>query len=436
MKRLAGPIGVQIELTEGCTQCCTHCYNYWRYGDIRTEGELNTIQFLEILEALNEVGISHINMTGGEPFLRPDIIFFLLQQAKQYGMFVGLNSNAVIINQTYAQQLRNEGLDIILISLLGTEITHNFITGARDGFRRTCRGINYLVEAGLNVSVNMVVSNQNQDEVYEVGRIASQLGTNTFSATPMIPSHPSNVQLMLSGTDCKKALRALLRVGNDFNVKIDVLEPIPRCLFTEAEDAEFKILFGRRLCSAGITNCVISSRGKVRPCPHADLEFGDLTQEPFSAIWDRMSTWTCADIIPEECQSCDGSVICEAGCRMSAKLACGDYRGKDPYMSGAIHDLARISALPEEPMPALDLVSVYRVNPLCRFRLESFGAIAYIDDFIEPLSERGAHDFEQLRQMGQFTIPEAASRLECPLDELKRDLARMFKKGIIQLASK
>ena len=173
MKRLSAPIDVQIELTERCNFRCRHCYNFWRYGSSNTTLELSIAQFLTILKSLKEYGVSVITLTGGEPLLRSEVLFALLKQAKLYGMEVGLNSNATLITESHARQLKKEGLDLALCSVLGIEKTHNYITGTKDGFSHTLKGVENLVNAGIRVAVNMVVSKLNQGELKEVGSIMS-----------------------------------------------------------------------------------------------------------------------------------------------------------------------------------------------------------------------------------------------------------------------
>ena len=158
MERLLFPLDVQIELTEACNQKCRHCYNFWRYNSKTIKkDELCSNDFLTILKKLNDCGVSMITLTGGEPLLRPKIFFSLLKQAKKFDMEVGLNSNAVLINNEVANKIFNNGLDHALISLMGVELTHNSISNLPNGFKLTCNGINNLVKTGINVAVNMVV---------------------------------------------------------------------------------------------------------------------------------------------------------------------------------------------------------------------------------------------------------------------------------------
>lgn len=405
MERLSYPIDVQIELTEACNQKCRHCYNFWRYdSEMVKKDELSATDFLLVLDKLNNCGVSVITITGGEPMIRPEIFFSLLKRAKKYDMEVGLNSNAVLISKEIAKRMFEERLDHALISLLGTKNTHDSIVNLPGGFEKTCNGIINLIEAGVPVSVNMVASKMNQDEIYKVGRMIKSLGVESFCVTPMVPSHESNLQYLLSGEECKNSLRELMRVQKDFSLEIDTLEPISRCLFKEGEDDEFLPFFGNRICSAAVSSCAISSKGNVRPCVQSDKEFGNILFDDFSEVWEKMKFWSSCGILPQNCQKCNANIICEGGCRMSAKMVNGSYNSNDMYMTEPIMDFGRINKMPKGNNIIINNEDLLRVNTPIRFRKEKFGWIVYFYDYIEFCTEEGFFFIKQISEKPNFTI--------------------------------
>ncbi len=404
MERLSCPIDVQIELTETCNQWCIHCYNYWRYNSRKPiRGEMNKQGFLTVLDTLQDCGVSVVTLTGGEPLLRPKIFFALLQKAKNYGMEVGLNSNGILIGKNEAERMYALGLDHALISLLGLENTHDFITNLPQGFKKTREGISNLVDSGISVAVNMVASRLNQKQIYAVGGVVKELGVKTFCVTPMVPSHPSHSQYLLSGEECKKALRELLRVKENLGLNVDTLEPIARCLFKEDEEKDFIYFFGNRICSAAVSSCVVSPKGNIRPCIHADKEFGSILKEGLSVIWRKMISWSSADMLPKECAGCNANFICEGGCRMSAKLTSGKYNGEDMYMTEPIMDMDRISKLPKNHPPDVNINTPLKINPKIFSRKEKFGWIVYIGNNVEFCTENGFTFILKLKEKGLFT---------------------------------
>lgn len=105
MYRLKSPLTVQIELTEACNNACYHCYNYWRYIEtgkkLSVDSHENTLYHFEVLlDHLIRNEVMTVSFTGGEPFLRRDILFYLIRKAKQGGMKAGVNTNGALSMKT------------------------------------------------------------------------------------------------------------------------------------------------------------------------------------------------------------------------------------------------------------------------------------------------------------------------------------------------
>lgn len=431
MKRLFAPLDVQIELTENCNQKCIHCYNYWRYKQKIDSNELNNKDFLFILEKLNNLGVSVITLTGGEPFLRKDLFFALLKQAKKYKMEVGLNSNAVLIKENDAKLMADIGIDHALISILGDEDTHDFITGKKLNFKKAILGISNLIKNDIKTAINIVASKLNQNEIYTVAKKMKNLGVKTFCATPMVPAHKNHLPYILNSNECKNVLKTLLKIKEDFNYNIDTLEPIARCLFNENEEDDFLPFFGNRICSAAVSSCAISSKGNVRPCIHADKEFGNLLKEDFNIIWQKMSFWASPDILPTECKSCEANPICEGGCRMSAKLIYGKYNEKDMYMVKPINNLKRAKKLPQINLPEITENTLLKINPECRFRKEIFGGIFYVGNNVEFCTDNGINFINNLKTENLFTAKILEINFNYSVTQLIPVLKRLIKNKII-----
>lgn len=405
MKRLSAPVDIQIELTETCNQKCRHCYNYWRYLNRPGNKELSFDGFSAILEQAQKSSVHLITFTGGEPLLKKSILIPLVKKAKDLGFEVGLNSNATLLDLQCATALKVAGLDHALISLLGLEDVHNHISGLENGYFYTIAGIKNLLSLDIPVSVNMVVSKENLNEVFFVASLLKGIGVKSFCGTPVVPSNKENIPMMLSPEECKIMLKTLSRIGRELGMKVDVLEPIARCLFCEKEEDEFTQFFYRRNCAAAIMSCAISSTGNMRPCIHSDVEFGNVLIDGLIAVWKKMDSWTSHKILPKECQSCPAVVVCEGGCRMAAKLVNGSYDARDMYMTGPIRNLDRIAKLPKnEDRRIISISRRIHCNNTCKLRKEEFGYIVMSGYGVFFISESACEFVEYLKNLGSFTI--------------------------------
>jgi len=305
---------------------------------------------MSVIEQASAANVGTITFTGGEPLLRRSIVLDLIACAHSNGIETGLNSNATLIDLCTAKDLAESGLDHALISLLGPRDIHNDIGGGACDFDLTLSGMRNLKESGISTSVNMVVSKLSLAYLRRTALIAKEIGADTFCAGPMIPSCRQNIPLCLSPSECIQCLRELIAVGKELDMRVDVLEPLPRCIFSADNEAEFMGLFGNRICSAAVSSCAISASGIMRPCIHSDVCYGSVLPDKFVVVWAAMSEWSSPEIFPPECRKCNALMVCEAGCRMSAKVCSGSYGGKDLYMTEPIMDVARASLRRDRPL--------------------------------------------------------------------------------------
>ena len=432
MIRLSAPLDVQIELTELCNQKCFHCYNYWRHASSATKKELDADAFINIIKQLCMAKVGLVTFTGGEPLIRKKVLFQLVETVNELGLETGLNTNAALLTNDDAHKLSGCGLDHALVSVLGPKKVHNRIAGVGADFNATINGIQYLQKADIGVSINMVVSKVNLSEMFATAEAMRKLGVHNFCAGPCLPSCSGNIPLCLSGEECKRCLRELMRIGRELSMNIDVLEPIPRCLFNEEDEAEFVRFFGNRICSAAVSSCAISSTGMMRPCIHSDATFGSVLPDNFLGVWNKMAEWASPDILPQECRSCNALMSCEGGCRMSAKVTSGRYDGPDMYMTGAISDPKRATLLPiDGPGELLGAMDLLEFNKRCILRQEQNGYIAYLNGKLEHLTQKGFDFVSTLSSLGPFSSALLSEKLEFSEEVVRPVLSRLVKARIL-----
>lgn len=114
------PVIVGWALTYQCNKQCKYCLL-----PIKKTVELNTAEVKLLIDNFKRLGTKMLIFTGGEPFLRKDIIE-IINYAKQKRMIVYVNSNGSRIRDFIGQL----GLvDCLNISLEGNKQTHNAIRG-------------------------------------------------------------------------------------------------------------------------------------------------------------------------------------------------------------------------------------------------------------------------------------------------------------------
>ena len=142
------PSGLVYEATMRCNLTCEFCY----VGDLlNLEGEWRQEMTLENLRRAFPQGDLQVSLTGGEIFMRKDIMS-VLDLFKDKGYSCGyLTTNGTIINDERAEALATlaqQGfLKHISVSIDGPGELHDKARGVKGTFERTAAGLRRLQEA-------------------------------------------------------------------------------------------------------------------------------------------------------------------------------------------------------------------------------------------------------------------------------------------------
>ena len=365
-KTLDAPLSTHLEITTGCNQQCSHCYNFWRSEKPKLNMNLDEKTALRIVEQLAVLRVFHVILTGGEPLINLEVLLFVMKELSKRGITFSLNSNLALLNEKIARELKKAGLNTVLASLLSYDMeTHDFLSNTRGSFKRVIRGINIAKMSGLKIGVNMVVSKINLPYVKKTGEFVNSLGVFAFSATRVMEprSKPNNFSndLLLDNQEVQMIVDQMLALKKT-GLQLNSLVPYPTCFF---KDDKALALLGKRTCSAGKTSSAIASDGTVRACPHHEVVYGSIINEDFSSIWEKMSQWRDGSLIPEPCRICSFFPRCGGGCRIASSDE--NLCGKDKIMKSEEDvPLNFIKHLPNSSVITEN--TLLRVKFTCRFR--------------------------------------------------------------------
>ena len=170
----AFPLRVMFELTYRCNFRCRHCYVPKSY---RKKGELRTKEIFSVLAQLKDIGCFYLGFTGGEPFIRKDILD-ILWFAKKKGFELIIYTNGSLINEIIVkelQKLRPNKVDITIpgISKAAFEAVSG-VAGSRD---KVFKAINLLYKSGVDLGFKTCVLKENKSEIKEIQNFAASLGS-------------------------------------------------------------------------------------------------------------------------------------------------------------------------------------------------------------------------------------------------------------------
>ena len=305
------PMGAVYEPTMRCNLKCEFCY----VGDLlNVEGEWREELSIEALaKAFPERDGFQISLTGGEIFMRKDIMS-VLDLFKSKGYTCGyLTSNGTIINDERAEALADLAaagfLKHISISIDGPGEMHDVARGVQGTFERTTAGLRRLQEAArrknapLRVSINTTVAHETLEALDQMVDVAGELGVDAIGLNHLMFCTPEDAAetVRIIGADDPSvittfvtrdpgleiervrtqvnALKAKCKAKNVlFDYRPKVHDQLIENYYTPGANLEGRCLYP-------FLYARVSFSGKVYFCPFIRVEVGDLTKQTLEEVW-------------------------------------------------------------------------------------------------------------------------------------------------------
>jgi MoaA/NifB/PqqE/SkfB family radical SAM enzyme/glycosyltransferase involved in cell wall biosynthesis len=163
------PLTMLLLINRGCNLKCSFC-DLWQDFE-----NMPLARVLPLLDQAVEIGTQTLVITGGEPFIYPDL-FAVVREAKRRGLSVNITTNGTLIDKNW-DALMASGVDSLSFSIDGMPPTHDAIRGQKGAWRRTVAGLERVcANTEIATSVYFVVTNQNVHELTQVHDLAISKG--------------------------------------------------------------------------------------------------------------------------------------------------------------------------------------------------------------------------------------------------------------------
>ena len=289
-RNLPSPPFLILFINSICNQKCEHCF-YWK--NLNRRDDLTTEELFALSRSLGR--IENLNLSGGEPFLRPEfgeICRQFIRHNKVRQIYVP--TNGYFTERTVKQiteTLKEKSLNLFVaeISLDGLGEFHNQFRGSPGAFDKAMQTYDALArlqesDARLRIHSISTATHVNMDEI-------RRLTTFLFGRCPKMDHH--NLAL-IRGDRKNPSLQ-----GPNLEQYRQLYEYVRR-LWTSREEGRYGSLVEPMLqwaksrtaatqsqvvpCRAGRLNAVVYSNGDVSVCEnHAPL--GNLRDKSFWEIW-------------------------------------------------------------------------------------------------------------------------------------------------------
>jgi len=315
-----GPEWLIWIVTGACNLRCPYCYAE-RY---QVEKPLSTREALSLLDEAAELGIEHVNLTGGEPLLRRDI-FKIIEAARNHGIETSIFTNMTLMTEDTAAWLAR--LEAFLYtSLDGPRDVYEKAKGP-GSWARLLKGLEVVRRHGLGFHINIPVSRLNYSRVAEAIRTAVELGASSISMIPAMPAgRAPGTGTSVSSHEFLEALRQAEAAASQLGITVAVwCAPFTRVL-----------PWARHLTSSNCRdwNVIdITPSGKVVFCDVLGVVVADVKRDGLRGAWEKLQKHPLNRLInttPRQCMGCPAAASCRGACYARAQLYWGQLPSPDP----------------------------------------------------------------------------------------------------------
>lgn len=275
---------LQVEVTPRCNERCLHCYIPNLQKD---KGAYIAVSLFEsLISQFIDLGGKEITITGGEPFLHPQI-FNLFEICKGNDLRINIFSNLNLLSENKIKYLRSLPIGTIQTSLYSlTPTLHDYITQIPGSLNRTLSSIEALAEEGLQIQIACPVMQSTLDGIEKIFIFAKEKHFG-LRLNPLLTAKTDyDNRFVLSQRLTTKQITALyenlMEIDSDF-AKTSVFETCDIDCELLQNPTEF---INSPLCSAGMDHCCVSYNGDVYPCPDWDrFILGNIKSDSLEKIW-------------------------------------------------------------------------------------------------------------------------------------------------------
>lgn len=272
--RRLSPVSAFVAVTANCPYRCWHC----SYRN-RERGNLETVEWVKILENLNHLGTSIIGFSGGEPCSRADLPQ-LIGAAARGGASTILFSSGACMDQPLLEELKDAGLWSVCLSLDHPDPeVHDRFRGVPGAHNRATHLLQAAAKMGFYTMIGAVGTRDLIPVLPRMHALGRELGIQELRIVEPMPCG-----LLASDPEKVMLVDAEIRALRDFHIQSNRKGAAPKiCAFNQIESPE---VFG---CGAGTQHMFVDAAGEVCPCDFTAMSFGNALKQPLPEIWSRMN---------------------------------------------------------------------------------------------------------------------------------------------------
>lgn len=322
------PVVAAWEVTRACGYACRHCR-----ADAQPKpmiGELDAREAQDLVARLARFDGTTLVLTGGDPFLRPDLRD-IAASAHRAGMRVALTPSATArVTPGRLRELADVGVAQLAISIDGaTAQAHDAMRGRRHSFDRSLQILDWACQAGMATQVNTTVTRYSAPDLDRMAELVRDLGVDMWSVFFLVPVGRAPRTDLLDADGHEAALRRLAAISDHvpFRVKVTEAPQYRRILMQTGRSHRMP-----PAVNGGRGFMFISHDGHVSPSGFLPLVAGDVRVDDPVEVYRMSPLFRDMRDTPKlggKCGACEYRSVC-GGSRARAYALTGDALAADP----------------------------------------------------------------------------------------------------------
>jgi MoaA/NifB/PqqE/SkfB family radical SAM enzyme len=279
----APPLTLELNITNRCNLLCKMCW--LRSAKLNYDEEMKDEKLFQIVDEAIELGVKEFRFPGsGEPLMRKEVLFKLMERVKESGRSGLLISNGTLFSEEDVKKIVDMEWDVLTISLDGPSPEINdYIRGVEGSFKKTVKTLDLIKKWKMKskkdypwMRMNTVLTKRNYDKLEEMIELADKFGFEEFLLQPMTVFSREGEKIKVE--DAESVNRHLESAGEKakkLGIKTNV-ESFIRNIIVEKTSEMEKIIeeeikkFDKKFlsvpCYEPFYNLIVMPDGKVSQC--------------------------------------------------------------------------------------------------------------------------------------------------------------------------
>lgn len=276
---------VILAITKKCTLQCDHCFEW---ESLNKKESLSTPDLIDIVEKLQQQGVSEIQFSGGEPLLKVERIIDILNSANKKQSSFWIDTSGFKFTMENAMRLREAGLTGVFVSLDHFDpAIHNQFRGFKDAFYLAKTAVKNALGQHFVVTLSLCITKEfaTKENLLRYMEMAKKMGVAFVQfLEPKAVGHYRGKDVLL------------------LPEQIEMVEEVYREMNFSNKYLSYPIItyhgyYQRRngCFSGGYKGFYIDTDGDINPCPFCRKKLGNFKDSDLEKALSTLRTSGCSE---------------------------------------------------------------------------------------------------------------------------------------------